>query len=221
MGWTRNHQTRTPENPAQAWPLPPCPPPPGTCHSRSQEGRELLTHGAGTGWPEARSPPRSAFPPHRETEGPHLGLTHEHRHGEEMLTHTTMHAPSAPHHTGTRAKPHLPGCGRTPRGSLPSARGPARSHACRSPASGPPAAHWERIRRSLGSLPTSTVSPPTDPKPWSLPPPHQASGILACQGPQRASPGFMPTDVSLCMCVSMCGCVSGYMSVCFSVYVSM
>lgn len=59
-----------------------------------------------------------------------------------------------------RARPHLPGCGQMPKGSLPSARGPARSHACRSPASGPPAARWERVGGDLGSAPTPRAPHP-------------------------------------------------------------
>lgn len=209
------------EDPAQAWLLhsllsspwdlpQPFPGGPGAADSAGRDGlaRRQGPH------------PGLRFPL-RKTEGPHLGLTHEPRHREEMLTHTT-HATPPPIHTGTRAEPHLPGCGRTPRGSLPSAHGPARSHACRSPASGPPAIHWERMRGSLGLLPTSTSSPPHRPQTLVPVPPHQASGIPACQGPQGSCPQMcFCVRGRMCMCVSMCGCVSGYTSVCFPVYVSM
>lgn len=136
----------------------------------------------------------------RETEGPHIGLIYEGSSGEEMPT-TLTHActPRA------RAGPHLPGCGRMPKGSLPSARGPAQSHACRSPASGPPTAHWERVRGSLG-----LVATPRAPNPG----PHHSpsSGMLGCEPPRacRASPGLMPTvrecghfPVWVCMAASL------------------
>lgn len=178
--------------------------------------------GQGRAGREARSPPRSAFPPHRETEGPHLGLTHEHRHGEEMLAHTTMHAPSAPHHTGTRAKPHLPGCGRTRRGSLPSARGPARSHACRSPASGPPAAHWERIGGPWVRCPPPLSHHPQTPSPGPCPSPPglRDSGMSGSPKSQPRVHAHRCVSVYVCFYVWMCFWLHECVFLCIRFHVS-
>lgn len=103
--------------------------------------------------------------------------------------------------------PHLPGCGRTPRGSLPSAHGPAPSHACRSPASGPPAAHRDRVRGLLGF--DAHPHGPATPRPATLvltPPPPCLRDASPSES-HRARPGFTPTAVSVggrvCACVCM------------------
>lgn len=136
--------------------------------------------------------------------------------------------------------PHLPGCGRMLRGSLPSARGPAQSHACQSPAFGPPAAQWETVSASLGLLPTPLSRLPQAPNPG--PPPSHVPlpefwGV-STPGPQRASPRFMLraceyVDVFLCICgcfrvtvhVYLCECADvclhGSVCTCDSVCVSM
>lgn len=122
-------------------------------------------------------------------------------------------------HTPAGGTPHLPGRGRTPTGSLPSARGPAQSHACRSPASAPPAAHRDRE----GVL--EFVAPP----PTALPPsplPLLPQGIHGGRPPRGppVGPGLMlrvcvcfHVSVQLCISVSLCGCVSVRLGGCASV----
>lgn len=83
---------------------------------------------------------------HREKRRGHASVRDQQRQGR-------AHHARPPRTPRARAQPHLPGCGRTPKGSLPSARGPAQSHACQSPASGPPAAHRERGGGPRGQCP--------------------------------------------------------------------
>ena len=126
---------------------------------------------------------------------------------EKMLTHTHACTPS------TRVTPHLPGCGRTPTGSLPSARGPARSHVCQSPASGPPAARGDRE-----GVPEFVALPhcPTTPWPPALAPPPLPTLPQGFQG--VSSPGASESQprvhaYSLCARVLLCVAVCFHVSV--------
>lgn len=122
--------------------------------------------------------------------------------------------------------PHLPGCGQRPRGSRPSARGPARSHACRSPASAPPAACRERGRGpwvpAHSHCPTSRAPSPCR---------HPSNALLwgfwgvSIPGLHRASPRFVVMACEcVCLCVDMspcrCMCVSPCMCVCLCLRVT-
>lgn len=163
-------------------PLPPCPP--GTSQ------RAGLAEGLGTkvaeawggegGWHGGPGPQVHVSHPTEKCRGYTWVSSMHTRSAEEMPTLTYACT------SRVRAMPHLPGCGQMPRGSLPSARGPAQSHECQSPASGPPAA-WERVGGSLGLTLTPTALTPRGPPDLVSTPPVPClrdSRVSAHRGPE-------------------------------------